>query len=124
MEKERMKLGHCLGHRFKFPSALLDARKEKLSLLSSHILFQICREKKTVLDDLACLENCHKKWRWHVICWFIISCVLSYSNCCSTEVVGADWWSVGMVVCLELVADLHVAQLMPVPFTVSCFSRI
>jgi len=60
VEKERMKLGHCLGHRFKFPSALLDARKGKLSLLSSHVLFQICWEKKTALDDLACLENCHK----------------------------------------------------------------
>jgi len=29
-----------------------------------------------------------------------------------------------MVVCLELGADLHMAQLMPVPFTVSCFSKI
>ena len=26
--------------------------------------------------------------------------------------------------CLELGADLHVAQLMPLPFTVSCFSKI
>jgi len=29
-----------------------------------------------------------------------------------------------MVVCLEQGADLHVAQLMPVPLTVSCFSKI
>jgi len=29
-----------------------------------------------------------------------------------------------MVVCLELGADLHMAQLMPVPLTVSCFSKI
>ena len=29
-----------------------------------------------------------------------------------------------MVVCLERGADLHVAQLMPLPFTVSCFSKI
>jgi len=26
--------------------------------------------------------------------------------------------------CLERVADLHMAQLMPVPLTVSCFSKI
>ena len=29
-----------------------------------------------------------------------------------------------MVICLELGADLHMAQLMPVPLTVSCFSEI
>ena len=29
-----------------------------------------------------------------------------------------------MVVCLERDADLHVAQLMPLPLTVSCFSKI
>ena len=29
-----------------------------------------------------------------------------------------------MVVCLERVADLHVAQLMPLPLTVSCFTKI
>ena len=29
-----------------------------------------------------------------------------------------------MVVCLELGADLHTAQLMPLPFTVSCFNKI
>ena len=30
----------------------------------------------------------------------------------------------GVVICLELGADLHMAQLMPLPFTVSCFSKI
>jgi len=29
-----------------------------------------------------------------------------------------------MVICLELGADLHTAQLMPLPLTVSCFSKI
>jgi len=29
-----------------------------------------------------------------------------------------------MVICLELGADLHMAQLMPLPLTVSCFSEI
>jgi len=29
-----------------------------------------------------------------------------------------------MVICLELGADLHMAQLMPMPLTVSCFSKI
>jgi len=29
-----------------------------------------------------------------------------------------------MVICLERGADLHVAQLIPLPLTVSCFSKI
>ena len=29
-----------------------------------------------------------------------------------------------MVVCLQRGADLHMAQLMPLPLTVSCFSKI
>ena len=29
-----------------------------------------------------------------------------------------------MVICVEQGADLHMAQLMPLPLTVSCFSKI
>ena len=29
-----------------------------------------------------------------------------------------------MVICLEQGADLHMAQMMPLPLTVSCFSKI
>ena len=29
-----------------------------------------------------------------------------------------------MVICLELGADLHITQPMPLPLTVSCFSKI
>ena len=35
-----------------------------------------------------------------------------------------EWWGACVVVCLERDADLHMAQLMPVPVTVSCFSKI
>jgi len=35
-----------------------------------------------------------------------------------------EWWSTGMVICLERDADLHAAQLMPLPLTVSVFSKI
>ena len=35
-----------------------------------------------------------------------------------------EWWGAGMVICLELGADLHMAQLMPLPLTVSCSSKI
>jgi len=35
-----------------------------------------------------------------------------------------DRWGAGVVICLERGADLHMAQLMPLPLTVSCFSKI
>ena len=35
-----------------------------------------------------------------------------------------EWWGAGMVICLERGAVLHMAQLMPLPLTVSCFSKI
>jgi len=45
---------------------------------------------------------------------FVIFLVVSFS----------DWWGAGVVICLELGAALHMAQLMPLPLTVSCFSKI
>jgi len=35
-----------------------------------------------------------------------------------------EWWGAGVVICLERGADMHMAQLMPLPLTVSCFSKI
>jgi len=35
-----------------------------------------------------------------------------------------EWWGAGVVVCLEQDADLHMAELMPLPLTVSCSSKI
>jgi len=35
-----------------------------------------------------------------------------------------EWWGAGVVICLERGADLHMAQLMPLSLTVSCFSKI
>ena len=35
-----------------------------------------------------------------------------------------EWWGAGMVICLERGADLHITQQMPLPLTVSCFSKI
>jgi len=39
--------------------------------------------------------------------------------CKRTELRGA-----GVVICLKLGAELHMVQLMPLPLTVSCFSKI
>ena len=40
------------------------------------------------------------------------------------DIAGVVWWGAGMVICLERGADLHMAQLMPLPLTVSGFSKI
>jgi len=37
--------------------------------------------------------------------------------------VETEWWDAGTVVCLGQGADLHVAQLMPLPLTISCSSE-
>ena len=38
--------------------------------------------------------------------------------------VKTEWWGAGVVICLERGADFHMAQLMPLPLAVSCFSKI
>ena len=35
-----------------------------------------------------------------------------------------EWWGAGVVIGLERGADLHMVQLMPLPLTVTCFSKI
>ena len=35
-----------------------------------------------------------------------------------------EWWGAGVVICLQRGADLHMVQLMPLPLTGSCFSKI
>jgi len=37
---------------------------------------------------------------------------------------ACEWWGAGVVICLEQSADLHMAQLMRLPLTVSCFCKI
>jgi len=34
-----------------------------------------------------------------------------------------EWWGAGMGMCLEQGADLHIAQLLPLPLTISCSSK-
>jgi len=38
--------------------------------------------------------------------------------------VKTERWGAGVVICLEQGADLHMARLMPLPLTVSCFSNV
>ena len=65
--------------------------------------------------------------RWHARCNFMGFCLGSNSDECKDECTPStppEWWGAGVVICLEQGADLHMAQLMPLPLTVSCFSKI
>jgi len=42
----------------------------------------------------------------------------------ASDLKKTEWWDAGVVICLEQGADLHLAQLMPLALTVSCFSKI
>ena len=78
------------------------------------------------------------KWFFLLVQWFGTFCddVYTLLNAFSalTLFVGrqeghpacknTEWWGAGVVICLERGADLHMAQLMPLPLTVSCFSKI
>ena len=42
----------------------------------------------------------------------------------ASSLLKTEWWGAGMVIYLKRGADLHMAQLMPLPLTVSCFSKV
>jgi len=51
--------------------------------------------------------------------WTLVDFSVNNLNCLSSF----EWWGAGVVICLERGADLHMVQLMPLPLTVSCFSK-
>jgi len=76
------------------------------------------------------LYNSYKKWfcctaTFRSICFIFSALTLlagwqeGHPACKKTE-----WWGAGMLICLQRGADWHMAQLMPLPLTVSCFSEI
>jgi len=69
-----------------------------------------------------------------IIIVIIIWCFSAYPFSALTLLVGrqeghlackkTEWWGASVVICLERGADLHMAQLMPLPLTLSCYSKI
>ena len=53
-----------------------------------------------------------------MVCIIILAPFLPLSRACKKT----EWWDAGMVVCLGQGADFHMAQLMPLPLTISCSS--
>jgi len=50
----------------------------------------------------------------------VVSLSLILLLCCCKK----NWWDAGLVMCLGQDADWHMVHLMPLPFTISCFSKI
>ena len=92
---------------------------------------------KTNLDFTKARDS---EWQWHQlghmqVCTSLQTittpaphhcsvCTKTVLNNCSIFTWITEWWDAGVVVCLEQGADLHLARLMPLPLTVSCFSKI
>ena len=88
----------------------------------------VTRSLSALLD--AWCFSVHDKMLWNCILCVLVAPEFAFSAL--TLLVGRqeghpackklEWWGAGMFICLERGADLHMAQLMPLPLTVSCFS--
>ena len=66
------------------------------------------------------LSSIYTAWSWHTsVLWH---CWLGGRK--GIRPVKTEQWVAGVVICLEWGADLHMAQLTPLPLIVSCFSKI
>jgi len=75
----------------------------------------------------------NKQNRCFIKCYLLFSYVFRFLQCFDTvgwaagrasSLYKTEWLGAGVVVCLEQGAVLHMAQLMPLPLTVSCFTKI
>ena len=68
------------------------------------------------------------------VCYESKLCLQCYAFSALTLMVGwqeghpackkTEWWGAGVIICLERGAELHMAQRMPLPLTISCLSKI
>jgi len=89
-----------------------------------HEILQICPPH---LSDVATLSWEIQKSIMHKVCNVMLPSVLwrFWLGCRKgIQPVKTEWWGAGMVICLERDADLHMAQLMPLPLTVCYFSKV
>jgi len=93
-----------------------------------------CQKGKTNLDFTEARDS---EWQWHQLGHMQVCAMLQTDNHASTPPLSffTGWMHPRPVkklsgvlawlhVCLERGADLQTAQLMPLPLTVSCFSKI
>ena len=88
-------------------------------LLSSHFYPHICSKWTSYFFDPPCrcmamcaFWLCLPSVLWH--CWL--------GDSKGIWPVKTEWWVAGIVICPKQGADLHMAQMMPLPLAVTCFS--
>jgi len=57
-------------------------------------------------------------------CFSFSALTLGWAAGIASGLKKTEWWGADVVICLEQGADLHMVRLMPLPLTVSCFSKI
>ena len=87
--------------------------------------------KKTAENQKKQKKFCALHWRHislHQEYQYQMKCINTpcLTSSCVLYIIGhsLEWWGAGMVICLERGADLHMAQLMPLPLTVSVWSEV
>jgi len=85
----------------------------------------VCREQGSETNNAAGMSASYS-------CCYVVLLLLLLPFSALTLLVGQqeghpackkhEWWGAGVVICLERDADLHMAQLMPLPLTISCIS--
>ena len=85
-------------------------------MFSGTVLFastsQVIGCEDRLRNDLYCVE-------WGLQCFDAVGWAAERASGLYKKL---EWWGTGMVICLD--ADLHMAQLISLPLTVSCFSKM
>jgi len=93
----------------------------------------ICRIFGCLLSSFCYLGQCYLEWRLSSFEWYFTSLQFTFAFSALMLLAGDrngiqpvknEWWGTGMVICLKWDADFHMTRLMPLPLTVSCFSKI
>jgi len=80
-----------------------DGQRSKIS----HVPFLVC----SIWQHITGIDIPFTKSTESILCSRQFSAQYSHRS-------WSQWWGAGVVICLERGADLHVAQLMPLPLTV------
>jgi len=87
-----------------------------ITLVFNTQLLKVSASKSPTSNTL--LRNADVVFTFTFICLQCFDAVGLAAVCKKTE-----WWGTDVVICVEQGADLHMAQLMPLPLTVSCSSK-